>query len=81
MGRYNAGRNSAELTALTAGGPLVSAIGIRAALLVAGLVPLAIALAGLRAVRRDGGRAQASRSASEAAPSTTLNGRSSVTVS
>ena len=39
---YNAARNAAELGALVAGGVLVGAIGARAALLIAGAVPLAI---------------------------------------
>ena len=39
---YNGARNAAELGALVAGGVLVGAIGARAALLIAGAVPLAI---------------------------------------
>jgi MFS family permease len=44
---YSAARNSAELGALAAGGVLVSAIGPRPALLVAGLGPVVAGLAGL----------------------------------
>lgn len=49
---YNAGRNAAELVALAAGGLIVSAVGPRAALLVAGLSAVAIALAALHRLRR-----------------------------
>jgi MFS family permease len=44
---YNAARNAAELGALAAGGMLVGAIGAQPALLLSGLVPLAIGLAAL----------------------------------
>ena len=47
---YNAGRNTAELVALAGSGLLISAVGARVALLVAGLVPVAIALAALQRV-------------------------------
>lgn len=59
---YNAARNTAELGAVSAGGVLVSALGPRAALLLAGLGPIAAALAGLTALRE--GRSAASRSQS-----------------
>jgi MFS family permease len=49
---YNAARNTAELAAVGAGGVLVSALGPRAALVVAGLGPILAALAGLAALRR-----------------------------
>jgi MFS family permease len=52
---YNAARSSAELGAVGAGGVLVSALGPRAALVVAGLGPILAALAGLTALRRRGG--------------------------
>ena len=56
---YNAARNTAELGAVGAGGLLVSALGPRAALLLAGLGPILAALAGLTALRqRSGARAQ-----------------------
>ena len=48
---YNAARNSAELCAVGAGGVLVGALGPRAALLLAGLGPIAAAAAGLTALR------------------------------
>jgi Na+/melibiose symporter-like transporter len=51
---YNAARNLAELGAVGAGGVLVSALGPRAALLLAGLGPILAALAGLTALRRAG---------------------------
>jgi Na+/melibiose symporter-like transporter len=44
---YNAARNAAELGALTAGGVLVGLLGARAALAIAGLVPLFIGLLAL----------------------------------
>lgn len=44
---YNAARNAAELGALAAGGVLVALVGARAALAIAGLVPLAIGLLAL----------------------------------
>jgi hypothetical protein len=47
---YNAGRNTAELVALGGSGLLISALGARVALLVAGLVPVVIALAALQRV-------------------------------
>jgi hypothetical protein len=49
---YNAARNAAELGAVGAGGLLVSAVGPRAALLVAGLGPVLAAAAGLVGLRR-----------------------------
>jgi MFS family permease len=49
---YNAARNTAELGALGAGGVLVTAIGPRAALALAGLGPVVAAVAGLAALRR-----------------------------
>jgi hypothetical protein len=51
---YHAARNTAELGAVGAGGVLVSALGPRAALMVAGLGPIVAALAGLTALRRRG---------------------------
>jgi Na+/melibiose symporter-like transporter len=54
---YNAARSSAELGAVGAGGVLVSALGPRAALVLAGLGPILAALAGLTALRRRGGAA------------------------
>ena len=48
---YNAARNVAELVAVGAGGVLVTALGPRAALLLAGLGPILAALAGLSAHR------------------------------
>jgi MFS family permease len=47
---YNAARNAAELGALAAGGVLVGAIGPRAALLISGLVPLAIGVIALLSI-------------------------------
>lgn len=47
---YNAGRNTAELVALAGAGLLIAAVGPRAALLVAGTVPVLIALAALQRV-------------------------------
>jgi Na+/melibiose symporter-like transporter len=44
---YNAARNTAELGALAAGGALVTVIGAQPALLIAGLGPVALAVAGL----------------------------------
>ena len=49
---YNAARNTAELGAVGAGGVLVTALGPRAALLLAGLGPVLAAAAGLAALRR-----------------------------
>lgn len=51
---YNAARNTAELGAVGAGGVLVSALGPRTALLVAGLGPVLAAVAGLGTLRRRG---------------------------
>ena len=51
---YNAARNTAELGAVGAGGVLVSALGPRAALLLAGLGPILAAAAGLTALRDHG---------------------------
>jgi sugar phosphate permease len=65
---YNAARNAAELGALAAGGVLVGAIGPRAALLISGVVPLAIGVIALlsiderRAVGAVGGLAPARES-------------------
>jgi MFS family permease len=60
---YNAARNSAELGALGAGGLLVSAIGARPALLLAGLGPVIAGLTGLAVLRtrveHSGGRTAA----------------------
>ena len=53
---YNAARNTAELAAVGAGGVLVSALGPRAALLLAGLGPIVAAAAGLTSLRRREGR-------------------------
>jgi MFS family permease len=49
---YNAARNAAELGAIGAGGVLVSAVGARQALVIAGLGPVVAGLAGLAALRR-----------------------------
>ena len=49
---YNAARNTAELAAVGAGGVLVSALGPRAALALAGLGPIVAAGAGLAVLRR-----------------------------
>jgi len=49
---YNAARNTAELGALGAGGVLVSAVGPRAALVLAGLGPILAAAVGLNALRQ-----------------------------
>ena len=51
---YNAARNAAEVGALGAGGLLVTAVGARGALIVAGLGPVIAALLGLAALRRRG---------------------------
>jgi MFS family permease len=56
---YNAARNSAELGALGAGGLLVTALGPRNALVLAGLGPVVAGLAGLLALRRRASRAPA----------------------
>jgi MFS family permease len=56
---YNAARNTAELGALGAGGVLVTALGPRNALVVAGLGPVVAGLAGLLALRRRASRAPA----------------------
>ena len=50
---YNAARNAAELIALAAGGLLVSAVGPRPALLVAGLGPVVLAAVGLAVLQQD----------------------------
>jgi MFS family permease len=49
---YNAGRNTAELLALAGAGLLIAAVGPRVALLVAGVVPVVIALAALQRLHR-----------------------------
>ncbi len=49
---YNAARSAAELGALAAGGVLVTALGPRAALVVAGLGPVVAGAAGLAVLRR-----------------------------
>ncbi|HSD76508.1 MAG TPA: hypothetical protein VLA98_03860, partial [Solirubrobacteraceae bacterium] len=54
---YGAVRNAAELAAIGAGGLLVTAIGPRPALVVAGLGPVAAGLAGLALLRRRAGGA------------------------
>ena len=64
---YNAARNTAELGAVGAGGVLVSALGPRAALLLAGLGPILAAAAGLTALRRRGGAAARQDTASQPA--------------
>jgi Na+/melibiose symporter-like transporter len=51
---YNAARSTAELGALAAGGVLVGLLGPRAALVLAGLGPIAASAAGLTALRRRG---------------------------
>lgn len=51
---YNASRNAAELAATALAGVLVAGIGARAALAVAGIVPILAACAGLVALRRAG---------------------------
>lgn len=56
---YNAARNGAEVAALGAGGLLVSAIGPRWALLLAGLGPVGAALGGLAALHRPWARVRA----------------------
>lgn len=48
---YSAARNAAELVALAGGGLLVTAIGPRPALLIAGLAPVVLAVLGLAALR------------------------------
>jgi Na+/melibiose symporter-like transporter len=58
---YNAARNTAELAAVGAGGVLVTAVGPRAALAVAGLGPVVAAAAGLTGLRKR--RARATRRA------------------
>jgi sugar phosphate permease len=63
---YNGLRNGAELIALAAGGLLVAAIGARATLALAGLVPLLAALAGLALYRA---RPTAEAPATASAPS------------
>jgi hypothetical protein len=54
--RYSAPRNTAELGAGGAGGVLVTAIGPRAALLIAGLGPVVASIGGLAALRRPASR-------------------------
>ena len=49
---YNAARNAAELAALGAGGVLVTVVGARTALAIAGLAPVLASLLGLIALRR-----------------------------
>ena len=56
---YNAARNAAELGALGAGGLLVTAVGARGALVIAGLGPILAAVAGLVVLRRRGTAAPA----------------------
>jgi hypothetical protein len=55
---YNAARNTAEVAALGAGGLLVTAIGARAGLALAGLGPILAASAGLAVLRRRAGTRQ-----------------------
>lgn len=64
---YNAARNAAELGALGAGGVLVSALGPRAALVLAGLGPILAAAAGLTALRPRLGAASRQDTADESA--------------
>jgi MFS family permease len=61
---YNAARSTAELGAVGAGGVLVSGIGPRGALTIAGLGPILAALAGLTALRQRGGASEHARSVS-----------------
>jgi MFS family permease len=61
---YNAARSTAELGAVGAGGVLVSGIGPRGALMIAGLGPILAALAGLTALRQRGGASEHGRSVS-----------------
>jgi hypothetical protein len=61
---YNAARSTAELGAVGAGGVLVSGIGPRGALTIAGLGPILAALAGLTALRQRGGASEHGRSVS-----------------
>ena len=49
---YNAARNAAEVGALAAGGLLVTALGARGALVIAGLGPVVAAVLGLAALRQ-----------------------------
>jgi hypothetical protein len=49
---YNAARNTAEQGAIAAGGVLVTAIGPRPALVLAGLGPVLAGIAGLALLRR-----------------------------
>jgi hypothetical protein len=60
---YNAARNAAELGALSAGGVLVGVLGARAALAIAGLVPLAIGLLALFIAGRGAGTTTTRRTA------------------
>jgi Major Facilitator Superfamily len=55
---YNAARNAAELGALSGAGLLVTAVGARNALLIAGLGPVIAGLAGLAVMRRSTERPQ-----------------------
>jgi len=59
---YNAVRNTAELGALGAGGLLVTALGPREALVLAGLGPVVAGLAGVLALRRRAARGRAGSS-------------------
>ena len=62
---YNAARSAAELGAVGAGGVLVSALGPRAALVLAGLGPILAAAAGLAALRLGGGASTSSTGVAE----------------
>jgi tetrahydromethanopterin S-methyltransferase subunit C len=64
---YNAARNTAELAAVGAGGVLVSTLGPRGALALAGLGPILAAVAGVTALRRRSTRASGQRPPDEAA--------------
>jgi predicted MFS family arabinose efflux permease len=64
---YNGLRNGAELVALAGGGVLVAALGARATLALAGLLPVLAALCAL-APRRSGRRAPAASAAGPASP-------------
>jgi hypothetical protein len=66
---YNAARNTAELGAVGAGGVLVSALGPRAALVLAGLGPIVAAAAGLTALQQRGGSASRQHAAGTSAAS------------
>jgi MFS family permease len=58
---YNAARNAAEVGALGAGGLLVTALGARGALIIAGLGPVIAALLGLAALRASAERRERRR--------------------